>query len=335
MKTQQVTLKRRPIGKIREGDLQLSQVELDTLTSTQVRVEQNLMSLDPTMFTWLGKNPDNYFPPVPIDSLIPSHGIATVVESNVNTMPVGTRVAGMFGWVSHSNQEPAGLTSIPEQVSDEAALTRYSLPAITAWFGLKQLSETNTGDFLVVNAAGGAVGSMVGQIAKLKGLQVIGITGNSTKKEWLMEQCNFDYVINYRTENLQQALEQYCKNGIDIYFDNVGGSTTDCVGKLMAPHSQIILCGLIADYLKDPDDSTLSKLPLLNMLNKRIQLHSFIMMDHLQQFPELLDELNQFVGVHELHANTHIIEGLAHAPLALNHFIDGSNRGKLCVKLTN
>jgi len=333
MKAQKVILKRRPAGKVREGDLQMQQAQLAALTATQVRVKQDLMSLDPTMFTWIGNNPDNYFPPIAIGSVLPSHGIATVTESNNKALPIGTRVAGMFGWVSHANHEMAGLTPIPKQVSNEAALTRYSLPAITAWFGLKQLVNAKPGDCLVVSAAGGSVGSMVGQIAKLKGLKVIGITGNQVKKKWLLEQCNFDCVIDYRKDNLQQKLEQYCSNGIDVYFDNVGGFITDSVSKFMAPHSQIVLCGLISDYLKKGDDSTLSQLPLLRLLNKRIKLHSFIMMDHLADFPELLDELNQFVGFKELFSNTHIIEGLEGAPLALNHFIDGSNQGKLCVKL--
>ncbi|NRA70561.1 MAG: NADP-dependent oxidoreductase [Gammaproteobacteria bacterium] len=306
------------------------QKKLPIVGQGEFLVKQSHMSLDPAMFGWMSPDPDSYIPPVELGTVMRSSGIGEVVESNHPDFYVGDRVMGMMGWQQYILSNGAGLNKVTVPLTDETILSIFALPGLTATQGLFNVGKPKKGETLVVSGAAGSVGSIVGQLAKAEGLRVIGIVGTADKADWIVNELGFDGAINYKSENLAEQLAQLTPEGIDIYFENTGGSIQHHVVNRMNAHGRIVVCGMIADYPKAQPDLAPSWIPIIK---KRLTIQGFTMPDHFGDIPQLLEKLTPYVMQGKIKHRSHTLEGLESAITGLNFFFTGQNKGKLIVKL--
>jgi NADPH-dependent curcumin reductase CurA len=306
------------------------QKEMPEVNQGQFLVKQSQMSLDPAMFGWMSPDTESYIPPVALGDVMRSSGIGEIVESNHADFKVGDRVMGMMGWQEYFLSDGAGLNKVTAPLPDEAILSVFALPGLTATQGLYSIGKPQQGETLVVSGAAGSVGSIVGQLAKADGLNVIGIVGSDEKAEWVVNELGFDGAINYKHNNLGAELAELTPNGIDIYFENTGGPIQHHVFSRMNAHGRIAVCGMIADYPKETPDLAPSWIPIIK---KRLTIQGFTMPDHFGEVPALLEKLTPYVMQGKIKHRTHMLEGLESAITGLNLFFTGQNKGKLIVKI--
>ena len=291
------------------------------------------LSIDPTIRTWMDDAP-GYLPPIEVGAVIRSGGIGTVEVSKNADFPVGATVFGMLGWQDHALVGGAHGSAqvVPDGVDPTAALSVFGTTGMTAYFGLLDIGEPKVGDTVVVSGAAGATGSVVGQIAKLKGAaNVVGIAGTDEKCAWLVDELGFDAAINYKTEHVAQRLRELCPDGINIYFDNVGGSILDaCLGRL-AMKGRVVCCGAISAY-NDREHSPGLK-NYFNLIVKRARMEGFLILDYLDRFPEAQADMLGWVLEGKVKHAVHVVGGLEEAPNALNLLFTGGNTGKVMVKV--
>jgi NADPH-dependent curcumin reductase CurA len=296
----------------------------------QILVKQTHMSLDPAMLGWMSPDPESYIPPVALGEVMRSSGVGEVVESNHPDFVVGDRVRGMIGWTEYLLSSGEGLSKIQAGVDAETVLSVFALPGLTATQGLFGFGNPKAGETIVVSGAAGSVGSIVGQLAKAEGLNVIGVAGDDEKCDWIVDDLGFDGAINYKTDDIASKLAELSPNGVDIYFENTGGPIQNHVFERMNAHGRIVVCGMIADYGKATPSAGPNWIPLIK---KRISIRGFAMPDHFHEAPELLARLTPYVMSGKIKYRSHILEGLETAIGGLNLFFTGGNKGKLIVKL--
>jgi len=306
------------------------QKEIPSAGPGQILIKQTLMSLDPAMFGWMSPDTESYIPPVELGTVMRSSGVGEVVESNHPDFAVGDRVMGMFGWQEYMLSHGEGVNKVEAPVPDEAILSVFALPGLTATQGLFSIGKPKKGETIVVSGAAGSVGSIVGQLAKADGLTVIGVVGNQEKADWIVNELGFDGAVNYKSADLKEQLEKLTPNGIDVYFENTGGPVQNLVFERMNVHGRIAVCGMIADYSKEVPSPGPNWIPLIK---KRITLQGFAMPDHFGDVPALLAKLTPYVMKGQIKHRSHILEGLESAMTGLNLFFTGENKGKLIVKL--
>ncbi|TWX66431.1 NADP-dependent oxidoreductase [Colwellia sp. C1TZA3] len=306
------------------------QVAMPTVGKGQFLVKQNHMSLDPAMFGWMSADTESYIPPVALGDVMRSSGIGEVVASQHADFQVGDRVMGMMGWKEYHLSDGAGLNKVAAPLPDEAVLSVFALPGLTATKGLYSIGKPKSGETLVVSGAAGSVGSIVGQLAKADGLSVIGVVGSDEKADWIVNELGFDGAINYKTDNLAEKLAELTPNGVDVYFENTGGPIQHHVFERMNAHGRIVVCGLIADYPKQHPDLAPNWIPIIK---KRLTIQGFTMPDHFGEIPALLEKLTPYVMQGKIKHRAHVLEGLKSAITGLNLFFTGKNKGKLIVKL--
>lgn len=326
-------LKRRPEGRITEDDYDWVESRLPAPTEGQVLVRTVYLSLDPTNRIWASDR-DQYMPPVELGEVMRG-GTIGVVEASANEhFQPGDIVQGMWGWQSHLLADGgAGLTKIPPTpgVPLDAYMSVLGATGMTAYFGLLDIGNPQAGETVVVSAAAGAVGSIVGQIAKIKGCHVVGTAGSDEKCRHLTEDLGFDVAINYKTANLAEAFDAACPNGVDVYFENTGGPVSDAVFKRLNLNARIPLCGLISTY-NDADDAVVGPRNYEQVLMKRALIKGFIIIDYFPQFPQGIAEMAQWLAEGRMKYRTDIVEGLENAVTAVNRLFDGANTGKLLVR---
>lgn len=325
-------LRKRPVGKIADGDLELMTEEMAPLGPDMVRVRTIYLSLDPTNRIWMS-DMDGYLPPVPIDDPMRGGGIGVVEESNFDGVPVGSLInTGLSTWAMY-NDIPGSMASVLPSIPG-IPLTAYMGPlgatGMTAYFGLMDIGKPKEGDTLVVSAAAGAVGSMVGQIGKIHGCHVVGIAGSDDKCQWLTEEAGFDAAINYKTEDVGTALDKHCPNGIDINFESVGGEIMDAVIARLNDFSRMPLCGLISTY-NDTDGSP-GPANFANLLMRRTTLRGFIILDYFDRFPEGAQAMAGWLMEGKLKFETDVVQGIENAPASIDRLFTGANLGKLAVQ---
>jgi NADPH-dependent curcumin reductase CurA len=296
----------------------------------QILVRQSHMSLDPAMLGWMSPDTESYIPPVALGEVMRSSGIGEVVESNHPDFSVGDRVMGMMGWTQYLASSGEGLTKVQPGLDDEAVLSIFALPGLTATQGLFGFGKPKAGETIVVSGAAGSVGSIVGQLAKAEDLNVIGVAGDDEKCNWIVNELGFDGAINYKTDDIAAKLAELAPKGVDIYFENTGGPIQQHVIDSMNPHGRIVVCGMIADYGKDEPSAGPNWIPVIK---KRLTIQGFAMPDHFSQVPELLGKLTPYVMQGKIKYRAHVLEGLESAIDGLNMFFTGANKGKLIVKL--
>ena len=237
---------------------------------------------------------------------------------------------GMTGWTEYILTTGEGFSKVPPGIDAETILAVFALPGLTATQGLYGFGDPKQGETIVVSGAAGSVGSIVGQLAKADGLNVIGTAGDNEKCDWIVNELGFDGAINYKSDDIPAKLAELAPKGVDIYFENTGGAVQQPVFDHMNAHGRIVVCGMIADYSTANPSAGPNWIPLIK---KRINIRGFAMPDHFQDVPKLLEKLTPYVTGGKIKYRTHVLEGLESAIEGLNLFFTGGNRGKLIVKL--
>jgi len=327
----QLRLQSRPKGLIAPGDLQLREAPLPELKDGQALARVKYLSIDPTMRVWMAG--DSYLPAVAIGEVMRAFGFAEIVESRHPDYKKGDRVTGLTclqDYVVVDASAKQSFQKVPKIpfVSDTVFLGILGINGLTAYFGM-EIAQPKKDETLVVSAAAGATGSIVGQIGKIRGCRVVGIAGTDEKCNWLTKDLGFDAAINYKHADWKAKLAAAVPNGMDIDFENVGGEIMNTVLGLMNLHGRVILCGLISGYTKE--DPSLASFG--TVLVKRLRVEGFIILDYASRFMEAATQLGQWKMFGKIKDRETIVEGLEKAPDAINMLFTGGNIGKLIVKV--
>ena len=339
MSNQQIHLVSRPTGEPTVDNFKLVQAPVPTLADLkdgQVLVRHHYLSLDPYM---RGRMNDgkSYAQPQLLDTTMGGGTVGEVVASKNAGFAVGDKVVGMGGWQLYSVVD-AGVPGVLRKVDTSgvplsAYLGSVGMPGVTAWYGLVQIINPKAGETVVVSAASGAVGSVVGQLAKARGARAVGIAGGADKCNYVVNELGFDACVDYKAhrdfKSLSQALKEACPKGIDGYFENVGGVILDAVMQRANAFSRVAMCGMISGYNGDPIPMAAPQLILVN----RMKVEGFIVSEHMQHWPAALAELGQGVASGKLKFRESVAQGLESAPEAFMGLLKGKNFGKQLVKL--
>ncbi len=324
----------RPHGMPSASNFTWNESQVAGLADGQVLVRTVYLSLDPTNRVWMNEA-DSYLPAIPLGNVMRGGGIGFVEESRNANFAAGDLVQGLLGWqsyyVSHTGKDLNKLPALPIPIEAHFGLLGHI--GFTAYFGLLDIGQPKPGETLVVSAAAGAVGSLTGQIGKIKGCRVVGIAGSDEKCKWLTDELGFDAAINYKKDILYSALKAACPKGIDIYFENVGGATLEAVLALVNDNVRIPLCGMISQYnaeIAEPGPRNLASLVM-----HRGVMKGFIVLDYAPRFAEAARELVAWYAQGKLKYRTDIVKGLEAAPEALLKLFNGANMGKLLVEVSN
>jgi NADPH-dependent curcumin reductase len=324
-------LVRRPDGLLKDGDMEWRESKLPPLGTGEVLVSQELLSLDPTNRVWMN-DADSYLPRLPLGSVMRGIGIGSVEASKHPKYEVGDTVQGLLGWQKYYQGPADGMAKLPPiPLSLEAHFGLLGHIGLTAYFGLTEIGKAKAGETLVVSAAAGAVGSLAGQIGKILGMRVVGIAGGDEKCAWLTNDLGFDATIDYKSADLNQELSRLCPDGVDVYFDNVGGHTLEAVLSHINLHARIVACGMISQYNAqhpEPGPSNLSAI-----ISKRATIQGFIVLDFLNRAMEAAMKLISWHMSGKLNYRVDMVDGLEKAPEALNRLFRGANQGKLVVRV--
>jgi NADPH-dependent curcumin reductase CurA len=332
----QILLDNRPTGEATAANFKLVTAETPALQDGQVLVRHHFMSLDPYM---RGRMNDakSYAQPQPLGQVMQGGTVGEVVESKSPKYAVGDKVVGFGGWQEYSVVNADQVGALRKVDTTHVPLSHYlgavGMPGVTAWYGLVKIIEPKAGETIVVSAASGAVGSALGALAKARGCRAVGIAGGADKCRYVTEELGFDACIDYKEHkdaaSLSKALKEACPNGIDGYFENVGGMVMDAVMLRMNAFGRIALCGMIAGYDGQPIPMAYPQLLLTN----RLKLQGFIVSEHMEVWPEALKELGTLVGTGKLRPRESVAQGLEAAPEAFLGLLKGRNFGKQLVKL--
>ena len=328
-KNMQVLLNSRPSGWVQEGDFRIVETEIPAPGDGQVLVRSLFLSLDPYM---RGRMNDakSYATPVPIGGVMEGETVSEVVQSNNARFKAGDIVVCRTGWQQYAVSDGTGMRKVdPKAVPLTTYLGVVGMPGVTAWIDLLDIGQPKEGETVVVAAATGAVGGVVGQIAKLKGCRAVGIAGGKAKCDYAVKELGFDACVDYRDGHLYDALAAATPKGIDVYFENVGGEILDTVLRRLNANARIPLCGLISQYnATDPYGVK----NLASLLVNRVKLEGFIVSDRMQRWPVALPELAGWVASGKIKYRETITEGLEKAPKAFIGLLKGENFGKQLVK---
>ncbi|MGO9606656.1 MAG: NADP-dependent oxidoreductase [Candidatus Binataceae bacterium] len=327
----QVTLASRPVGWVKESDFKVVETDIPKAGPGQVLVRNLWLSLDPYM---RGRMNDvqSYAASVKIGGVMVGATVGEVVESDNPSFKKGDHVLGYYGWQLYGVSDGRELQKVdPKAAPLSAYLGALGMPGLTAWFGLIEIGAPKAGETVVVSAAAGAVGSVVGQIAKIKGCRTVGIAGGKSKCDHVVNDLGFDACIDYKAGNLAKDLAAATPKGIDIYFENVGGEILEAVTARLNPFARIPLCGLISQY-NEVRPHGLNNLVLL--LINRVKLQGFIVSDYAGRSAPAVAELAKWVAEGKIKYRETIANGIENAPSAFLGLLKGANVGKQLVKLS-
>lgn len=326
-------LKSRPEGLFKTTDFQWQESPLPKkLKKGQVLTRVVYLSMDPTYRGWAAG--DTYVAAVPLDTVMRGICIGVVEASRNDRFSKGDVVQGMMGWQTHYVSDGSDLAVLPSTpgIPLDAHFGLFGHIGLTAYFGLIDIAQPQKGETIVVSGAAGAVGSLVAQLGKIQGCRVVGIAGSDEKCDYLVDELGIDSAINYKTENVAEALQMTCPKGIDVYFDNVGGTISDAVLGQINIGARITLCGLIAQY--NATEPVPGPYNYANILIKRARVQGMIVFDFLDRALEAIMPMAGWYGEGKLKYRTHIIDGLENAPEAVNMLFSGENNGKLIVQVS-
>ena len=321
-----------PKGDIKDTDLVLKDSDIADIQDNEILIRNIYLSLDPANRGWMSGQA-TYVDAMQIGDVMRGGTIGIVEKSNNQKFTVGDYVNSMGGWQEYSISDGKGVQIIPKNTGLElnAFMSVMGMTGMTAYFGLLDITNPQPGETLVVSAAAGAVGSIVCQIGKIKGCKVIGITGSDEKGKWLKDELKIDDVINYKKEDLRSKLKELCPEGIDIYFENVGGQITEAVINRMNVKGRIALCGLISGY----NSETVVPGPAWgHLLIKRIKLQGFIIFDYQKRAMEAFQDIGKWIGEGKIKYKNDIVPGLENASVAIKKLFSGENNGKLIVQIS-
>lgn len=325
----------RPEGLVGDEHFHWTEEPVPELTADgQVLVRTLMLSCDPAQRGWMAR--DTYVPAVGIGEVMRAFGVGRVVASRHPDHAPAELVQGVLGWQDYALLDAtsdARLSPVPPEVPIPLAMSVFGITGLTAYFGLLDVGQPKAGETVVVSGAAGATGSVAGQIARLKGCRVVGIAGGPEKCGWLVDEARFDAAVDYRSEDVRARLGELCPNGIDVFFDNVGGTILDAALAHLAFRGRVVLCGAIASYNRtQPAPGPRN---YINLLLQRGRMEGFIILDSLHRAGEAIAELGPWVRSGELTVQVDIQEGLEHAPRTLRRLFTGENRGKQLLKVAD
>jgi NADPH-dependent curcumin reductase len=327
----QIVLRKRPEGMVTPECFELVSAALPELGEGEALVAVDYLSLDPTIRGWISH--DTYLPAVAIGEPVRSAGAGRVIESRNPGLPVGTNVLGLTGWQEYVVAGPDTMVqALPEGIDLTDALSIYGTTGVTAYFGLLDVGRPQAGDTVLVSGAAGATGSIVGQLAKIHDCRAVGIAGTPEKCRWLVDELGFDAAINYRHDDVAARVAETCPDGVDIYFDNVGGPLLEIVLDHLALRGRVVMCGSISQYnAVEPEPGPRN---LFNLTVQRGRMEGFIVLDYLDRFADAALQLGIWVAEGRIHHRVHVVDGFERTPEALNMLFTGANEGKLLVRVT-
>lgn len=330
-KNMQVLLASRPQGWVKESDFRIVETEIPAPAEGQVLVRSHYLSLDPYM---RGRMNDarSYAAKVEIGQVMTGETVGEVIDGRNAKFRKGDWVAGRVGWQRYALSDGSDLRKVdPDLVPVSTYLGVVGMPGVTAWIGLNDIGQPKPGETVVVSAASGAVGSVVGQLAKARDCRVVGVAGGKEKCDFVVKELGFDACIDHRAGKLAEALAEATPKGIDIYFENVGGPLLDAVLLRCNPFARIPLCGMVSQYNATADRYGVQN--LMMAVGMRIRLQGFIVSDNMARWPEALKELSEGVRTGRIKYRETVTEGLENAPRAFIGLLKGENFGKQLVKL--
>ena len=329
IKNQQVLLAARPVGAPKESDFRIAESEVGEPKDGELLVKNVFLSLDPYMRGRMNEG-KSYAARVELGDVMVGATVGEVIASKHPKYAVGDVVVARTGWQQYGISNGEGLMKVdPKRVPLSAYLGAVGMPGVTGWYGLNDIGKPKAGETVVVSAAAGAVGTVVGQLAKSHGCRVVGIAGGKDKCAWLTE-LGFDAALDHRDPELKDRLRDATPKGIDIYFENVGGAILDMVLARLNAFARIPLCGLVSQY------NAIEPYPVKNfgsLLTNRVTLQGFIVSEHMDRWPQALAELSAHVAEGRIKYKETIADGLASAPKAFIGMLEGKNFGKQLVKV--
>ena len=330
--TRALHLVSRPEGHPKDSDFEMRELAPVALEDGQIRIAVKFLSIDPAMRVWMTEA-KSYWPPVALGEVMRSAGIGEVIESKNGKFAVGSWVSGMTGVRSELVSDGKGMQRFDAGKLPHPgwALSVFGATGLTAYFGLTDIGKPTAGEVLVVSAAAGAVGSAVVQIGKALGLRVIGIAGGADKCAFVKDTLGADEAIDYKNENVSAQLRKFCPEGIDVYFDNVGGEILDAVLKRLRLKARIVLCGGISQY--NATGETRGPANYLSLISARGRMEGFVVIDYLHRAEEAITAMTPWVMAGKLSSKLDIVEGLDNFPEALRRLYTGANFGKQLVQV--
>jgi NADPH-dependent curcumin reductase len=329
----QFRLAARPVGLPRRSDWNYTEEPVRDPGPGEVLVKVLFLSLDPAMRGWMNEG-KSYIEPVKIGEVMRAFGAGRVIASNNPSFSVGDHVTGIFGVQEYAISDGKGLNKIDTRMLPMPVyLSALGITGLTAYFGLLEVGQVKTGETVVISGAAGATGMMVGQIAKIKGCRAVGIAGGPQKCGYLTKDLGFDAAIDYKNEDVSKALRQHCPNGVNVYFDNVGGDILDIVLAQLARFARVVICGAISQY----NSTTAIKGPsnYLSLLINSARMEGFIVFNYASRYGEAAREMAGWMAAGKLKSKEHIVEGFDAFPETLLKLFRGDNFGKLMLKVSD
>ena len=327
------TLAARPVGMPKRSDWNYAAEPIPELADGQLLIKILYVSLDPAMRGWMNEG-KSYVPPIGIGEVMGAGGLGRVVQSKNPAFAVGDHVYGMLGVQQFAVNAGKGLTKVdPKLAPLPVYLGTLGMPGMTAYFGLLDIGKPKEGDTVVVSGAAGAVGMVVGQIAKIKGCRVVGIAGGREKCQYVVRDLGFDAAIDYKAEDVRKSLHTHCPDGINVYFDNVGGDILEAALANLARGARIVICGAISQYcatgpVKGPSN-------YLSLLVNRASMTGMVVFDYADRYAVAGREMAGWMAAGKLKTREHIVEGLETFPDTLLQLFKGENTGKLVLKIAD
>lgn len=329
-----IVMRQHPQGDVQQEDFELQTVPLPNPSDGDVLVRNDYLSLDPYMR--LRMRPGrSYQPPMDVGEIMPAQTVGEVIESRSSAVSKGTLVVARAGWQEYAAVPAAAVRTIDPALGPvSTALGVLGMPGVTAHYGLLHLGKPQAGQTVVVSAASGAVGSIVGQIAKIKGCRAVGIAGGAQKCRYVVEELGFDACIDYRSSDFEAKLEAATPDRVDVDFENVGGKVMNAVLGRLNDYARVVLCGVISDYESTEDNAAANGVTRVReLLVNRASLQAFIISEHPEYWPTAFSDLARWIKEGRLKYREDIVEGIENAPAAFMKMLKGGNFGKQLVKL--
>jgi NADPH-dependent curcumin reductase CurA len=332
----QIRLAARPVGLPKRSDWQFTEETIGTAPAGGVIAKNLLLSLDPAMRGWMNEG-RSYIPPVGLGEIMRAGGVGKVIASDTPAFAVGDYVSGGMGVQTHSRFDAealkkAGLVKIDPRLAPLPKwLNALGMPGMTAYFGLLEVGQPKAGETVVVSGAAGAVGQTVGQVARIRGCRAVGIAGGQAKCDFVVKELGFDACIDYKAGSVRDGLKQHCPNGVDVYFDNVGGEILDTVLTRINRKARIVICGAISQY----NNTTPMRGPsnYMSLLVNRARMEGMVVFDYADRYHVAIKEIAGWMREGKFRSREDIVDGLDRFPEALNGLFAGENFGKLILKV--
>ncbi len=333
LRNRQWVLRQRPKGLIQDGDLELIETPVPDLKDAEVLVRTLYLSLDPTNRTWMNDS-EGYLPPVGLGEVMRGLTLGVVEQSKSERFKEGDVVTPLAGgWADYAVVHEQGLRPVHRApgLPLTANLSVLGMTGLTAYFGVTDVLKAKAGETLVISAAAGAVGSIAGQVAKQRGAHVIGIAGGPDKCRWLTEELGFDAAVDYKNEDVGEALDRLAPNGIDLNFENVGGDIMIAVWNRLNVHARMAVCGLISSYnaTRMPPSPNFSRI-----ITHRLNVQGFLVLDYAPRAREMVEEMGPWLADGRVKWKVHVDDGLEGAVTSLNRLFTGDHDGKLLVRVS-